>query len=345
MNERHEQEKKQFLNLLAQEGVDELDKRFQILESFLKSENHETCREIQATLEKEGVFLGPGFIAETMELLCRFGFAQKLKIDDSPPRYEHRHLGLHHDHMVCIKCGAILEFRDEALERQQVSLAAAYGFHMLQHKMEIYGICAECLEKCTLPVPLSRTKPGEFLVIKEFEGGKNAHMRLTSMGLRIGDTIEVVSTQHGGQMVVAHGESRFVIGQGLAQKVMVERSSDHYSQPTPGDRVCYPMGHPECHKECYKECHKECHKAAGETILLSQMRQGQQGVVTRVSGETRLRRRILEMGINRGATVYVEKYAPLKDPIELIVKGYHVSMRVEEASHISVEGVKTVKNP
>ena len=64
-----------------------------------------------------------------------------------------------------------------------------------------------------------------------------------------------------------------------------------------------------------------------------------------VSGETRLRRRILEMGINRGATVYVEKYAPLKDPIELIVKGYHVSMRVEEAAHISVEGVKMVKNP
>ena len=329
MNERHEQEKKQFLKLLAQEGVDELDKRFQILESFLKSENHETCREIQATLQEEGVFLGPGFIAETMELLCRFGFAQKLKIDDGPPRYEHRHLGLHHDHMVCIKCGAILEFRDEALERQQVNLAAAYGFHMLQHKMEIYGICADCLEKSTLPVSLSRTKPGEFLVIKGFEGGKNVQMRLTSMGLRIGDTIEVVSTQHGGQMVVAHGESRFVIGQGLAQKVMVERSAHLYPPLSPGEVVGHPGAHP----------------AFADTILLSQMRQGQQGVVTRVSGETRLRRRILEMGINRGATVYVEKYAPLKDPIELIVKGYHVSMRVEEAAHISVEGVKMVKNP
>lgn len=345
MNERHEQEKKQFLNLLEQEGVGELDKRFQILESFLKSENHETCLEIQATLEQKGISLGPGFIAETMELLCRFGFAQKLKIDDSPPRYEHRHLGLHHDHMICTKCGEILEFRDEALERQQANLAAAYGFYMLQHKMEIYGICADCLERCTLPVPLSRTKQGQFLVIKEFSGGKKAQMRLESMGLRIGDTIEVVSTQHGGQMVVALGESRFIIGQGLAQKVMVERSADHCPQRTEGNVVGHPIGHPECHKKCHKECYKECHPAVGETILLSQMRQGQQGVVARVSGETRLRRRILEMGINRGATVYVEKYAPLKDPIELIVKGYHVSMRVEEAAHISVEGVKAVKNP
>lgn len=46
------------------------------------------------------------------------------------------------------------------------------------------------------------------------------------------------------------------------------------------------------------------------------------------------------MGINRGAAVYVEKYAPLKDPLELVVKGYHISLRVEEASHILVENVK-----
>ena len=46
------------------------------------------------------------------------------------------------------------------------------------------------------------------------------------------------------------------------------------------------------------------------------------------------------MGIVRGAEVYVEKYAPLKDPLELIVKGYHVSLRVEEAAKITVTPVK-----
>jgi Fur family ferric uptake transcriptional regulator len=45
------------------------------------------------------------------------------------------------------------------------------------------------------------------------------------------------------------------------------------------------------------------------------------------------------MGIVKGAEVYVEKYAPLKDPVELIVKGYHVSLRVEEASQIDVVNV------
>jgi Fur family ferric uptake transcriptional regulator len=47
------------------------------------------------------------------------------------------------------------------------------------------------------------------------------------------------------------------------------------------------------------------------------------------------------MGFLRGTEVYVEKYAPLKDPIELILKGYHVSLRVEEAAHIEIEDIKS----
>jgi Fe2+ transport system protein FeoA len=46
------------------------------------------------------------------------------------------------------------------------------------------------------------------------------------------------------------------------------------------------------------------------------------------------------MGIVKGADLYIEKYAPLKDPMELIVKGYHLSMRVEEAAQITVEKIE-----
>jgi len=75
-------------------------------------------------------------------------------------------------------------------------------------------------------------------------------------------------------------------------------------------------------------------------MLLSEMREGQTGTVAHVGGNGILRRRILEMGIVKGSEVYVEKYAPLKDPMELIVKGYHVSLRVEEAARITVENVR-----
>lgn len=70
------------------------------------------------------------------------------------------------------------------------------------------------------------------------------------------------------------------------------------------------------------------------------MKEGQTGRVVHVGGNSALRRRILEMGILKGSELYVEKYAPLKDPMELIVKGYHVSLRVEEAADITVDNVK-----
>jgi len=78
----------------------------------------------------------------------------------------------------------------------------------------------------------------------------------------------------------------------------------------------------------------------GLTMLLSQLKEGQRATISRVGGDGILRRRILEMGIVKGTEVYVEKYAPLRDPMELIVKGYHISLRIEEAAKITVESVR-----
>jgi ferrous iron transport protein A len=78
----------------------------------------------------------------------------------------------------------------------------------------------------------------------------------------------------------------------------------------------------------------------GEHMLLSEAREGQSVVIERIGGQGALRRRLHEMGILKGTEVTIEKYAPLKDPMELVVKGYHVSLRVEEAAQISVLDVK-----
>lgn len=78
----------------------------------------------------------------------------------------------------------------------------------------------------------------------------------------------------------------------------------------------------------------------GANMLLSEAREGQSVVIERIGGQGALRRRLHEMGILKGTEVTIEKYAPLKDPMELVVKGYHVSLRVEEAAQISVLNVK-----
>ena len=75
-------------------------------------------------------------------------------------------------------------------------------------------------------------------------------------------------------------------------------------------------------------------------MLLSELREGQTARVVRVGGNGLLRRRILEMGVVKGTEIRVEKYAPLRDPMELVLKGFHISLRVEEAAQIVVENVR-----
>ena len=75
-------------------------------------------------------------------------------------------------------------------------------------------------------------------------------------------------------------------------------------------------------------------------IPLSEFREGERGVITRLNGSGTFRKRLQEMGFIKGSEVFVEKYAPLRDPIELVIKGYHVSLRVEEAAQVMMEKVE-----
>lgn len=70
---------------------------------------------------------------------------------------------------------------------------------------------------------------------------------------------------------------------------------------------------------------------------LTQVKQGDKVVIVKVAGNSALRRRLLEMGLVAGVEVQVEKYAPLRDPLELVLKGMHLSLRVEEAKNVIIE--------
>jgi Fe2+ transport system protein FeoA len=66
---------------------------------------------------------------------------------------------------------------------------------------------------------------------------------------------------------------------------------------------------------------------------------GKSGLVLEVNGEKVLRRRLLEMGITPRTTVTVKKAAPMGDPIELLLRGYVLSLRLEDAEKITIEEV------
>lgn len=74
-----------------------------------------------------------------------------------------------------------------------------------------------------------------------------------------------------------------------------------------------------------------------KTLRLKDLRPGQKGKVLKVTGRSETRKRIVEMGVTAGAVVEVERVAPLGDPIEVKVKGYHLSLRKDEAAGIEIE--------
>ena len=73
------------------------------------------------------------------------------------------------------------------------------------------------------------------------------------------------------------------------------------------------------------------------TTTLNEMAPGKKGRILKVGGQGVMKKRIVDMGMVPGAEVEVERYAPLGDPIEIKIKGYHLSLRKEDASMIMIE--------
>lgn len=70
---------------------------------------------------------------------------------------------------------------------------------------------------------------------------------------------------------------------------------------------------------------------------LVEFKVGETGLIKKVEGEGRLRRRLFDMGVTPGATVYLRKKAPLGDPLEITIRGYELTLRKTEAELVVLE--------
>lgn len=216
----HQEESRQFERLLHQQRVDRVADRLAVLQAFLGHEGHLSASDCQRLLAAGGVDLEPSFVAQTLDLLTRFGLATRREFEGGPPRYEHRHLGEHHDHLICTRCGSIHEFHDPDLEALQQKVARSQGFHPLRHALHIYGLCQECLASRQPSLPLALAAPGERLRVERLAGGQGLACQLQDLGLQLGSELEVISSG-GGNMVIAVKGCRVALGRGAAQKVLV----------------------------------------------------------------------------------------------------------------------------
>lgn len=224
MLKENSREKRNFKALIETDGIGRVEDRLNVIDTFLNTEDHITLDDLMSLLKSKGYDYDQEFVKLCLNRWVELGFAQKKTFEGQPPRYEHRHLGKHHDHMICTKCGMITEFQNDAMEHLQERISARAGFHMLQHKMEIYGLCSRCAAARSDLMTLAAAKTGEEVYIRDVVGGGNAKARLISMGFSPGDRLEIINNDGEGRLIVGRGDGRLALGRGMAENIIV--SSD-----------------------------------------------------------------------------------------------------------------------
>jgi Fur family ferric uptake transcriptional regulator len=226
MERLHRYEREEFITICKEHRLNHSDRRLLVLEAFLGTIEHLTVQELKMHLQSQGHYMDDDFIAETLDLLCRYGYAYKKEFEGQEVQYEHRHIGWHHDHLICAECGMIMEFHNREIEAQQKRIAEDHNFTLLHHNMELYGICAECRQQRRPAMPLAFVLPGEEVRIDRLIGGRAVQQRLADMGLTPGTKIEVIKASGPGPIIVAFRGSRLALGRGLSQKVLVSTNSN-----------------------------------------------------------------------------------------------------------------------
>ena len=137
----NEVEKKALADYLDLHNLKHTKQREAILDVFLEAVGHISSDELYQKVRAAQPQIGYTTVYRTMKLLCDAGLAHEHNFDGLT-RYEIAHE--HHDHLVCVRCGKIIEFECEMIESAQERIAATYHFRVLRHRHELYGHCEEC---------------------------------------------------------------------------------------------------------------------------------------------------------------------------------------------------------
>ncbi len=129
---------------MSKKGLRSTDQRRLIVETFFRSDNHVSIEELLAQVRIKDSRVGYATVYRTLKLLTECGVANERRFGDGLTRYELADDVAHHDHLICVGCGDIIEFEEPRIEELQEGVARKYGFELRSHKHELYGFCPKC---------------------------------------------------------------------------------------------------------------------------------------------------------------------------------------------------------
>jgi Fur family ferric uptake transcriptional regulator len=132
--------KERWRTYLEDKRLNTTTQREVIVDHFLRTSDHISIEELLARVRKRQQKVGYATVYRTLKLLVDAGLAVERQFGDGQARFEV--VGDHHDHLICAKCGLILEFEDDEIERLQERIAQRLGgFSVIRHRHELYALC------------------------------------------------------------------------------------------------------------------------------------------------------------------------------------------------------------
>ena len=138
----------QFQTLLKENSLKFTKQRELVVKFLYENDGHFTPEDIYTQLKQNhpDINIGIATVYRTLTLLESSQISSSISFGVHGKKYE---LGLkkHHDHIICTKCGDIIEFFDDVIEERQEAIAKKFNFQMTDHTMKIVGLCENCQNK------------------------------------------------------------------------------------------------------------------------------------------------------------------------------------------------------
>ena len=133
-----------FRSFLKSKGLKMTSEREVILEAVLSLHEHFGIEKLYKKLERQGKNISRATIYRTIPFLIESGLIKEVMRYQNKAQYEHVFGHEHHDHLICIKCGRIIEFRNDNIEKLQDEICRKFRFKPAEHRLRISGYCQKC---------------------------------------------------------------------------------------------------------------------------------------------------------------------------------------------------------
>jgi Fur family ferric uptake transcriptional regulator len=140
------EEQKALTAYLVRNRLKRSAQREAILDAFVKAGHHLSVEDLLRIVRRRHADVGRTTIYRALKLFKDAGLASELLLGGEA-RFEPVWKRDHHDHFVCVGCGAIFEFRSPQIERLQEEIASGLGFRIEGHRHHVFGRCRKCASK------------------------------------------------------------------------------------------------------------------------------------------------------------------------------------------------------